>query len=296
LDSRFEIPSVSTIKTTIFNSYTWTTKQLTDLISKTSDTISLTLDIWTSRAHDSYLGITCHWLTDTFELCETILNIGELNEHYTFDIVESINLTLEKFIIDNKKVFSITTDNGANVKAAIQQIGITNVMCTGHTLQLSINLGLKNVQELLSKCRILISILSREKKRKQLREAQLQVTPGLKEPLDIIKDVDTRWNSTFYAIERLVHLRSAIMQLHSTLNNHTIQEVRKEAETFNSAMLTLEEFELLEELIEILSPFDEVTHFLSGSKYPTLGFMTPILEELARRLKFFTGQKEKAIL
>ncbi|CAG8696345.1 13734_t:CDS:1, partial [Acaulospora morrowiae] len=86
------------------------------------------------------------------------------------------------------------------------------------------------------------------------------------------------------------------MQLHLTLNNHTIQEVRKEVKAFNSAMLTLKEFELLEKLIEILSLFNKVTHFLSVSKYSTLGFMTLILEELARRLKFFTGQKEKAIL
>ncbi|KAF0474831.1 zinc finger bed domain-containing protein 1-like [Gigaspora margarita] len=63
-----------------------------------------------------------------------------------------------------------------------------------------------------------------------------------------------------------------------------------------SSFLPLEEeFELLEELIVILSPFDEATQFLSGSKYPTLGFMTPMLEELARRLKYFTGHNEEAI-
>ncbi|CAG8763434.1 39898_t:CDS:1, partial [Gigaspora margarita] len=56
-----------------------------------------------------------------------------------------------------------------------------------------------------------------------------------------------------------------------------------------------EEFELLEELVVILSPFDKATQFLNGSKYPTLGFMTPMLEELACQLKYFTGQNEEAI-
>ncbi|CAG8623251.1 18842_t:CDS:2 [Gigaspora rosea] len=271
------------------------TKQIMDLISKTSDTVSLTLDIWSSRAHDSYLGIMCHWLTDLFELHEIVLEIGELDDHCTTDIVESVNSVLDKFNINRQKIFSITTDNGANVKSTIQQIGITNIKCAGHTLQLSVNLGLKQVDELISKCKALVSILSKEKKRKQLREAQLQIAPGLKESLDVIKDVDTRWNSTFYSIERLVHLRPAIMQLYLTLNNHTLRKVRRGAETMSSFLSSEEEFELLKELIEILSPFDEATEFLSGSKYPTLGFMTPMLEELACRLKYFTGQNDEAI-
>src|SRR5260363_378580 len=66
LDPQFEVSCVNTIKTIIFNSYTSATRQITDLISKTSDTISLTFDIWTSRAHNSYLGITYHWLMDSF--------------------------------------------------------------------------------------------------------------------------------------------------------------------------------------------------------------------------------------
>ncbi|CAG8786871.1 46543_t:CDS:2, partial [Gigaspora margarita] len=247
----------------------------------TSNTVSLKLDIWSSRAHNSYLGITCHWLTDLFELHEIVFEIGELDDHCATDIVESI--------------FSITTDNGANVKFAIQQMGITNIKCAGHTLQLSINLGLKQVDELISKYKALVSILSKKKKRKQLCEAQLQIALGLKELLDVIKDVDTRWNSIFYFIKHLVHLRPAIMQLYSTLNNHTLREVRRGAETMSSYLPSEEEFELLKELIEILSLFDNTTEFLSGSKYPTLGFITPMLEELARRLRYFTGQNNEAI-
>ncbi|CAG8836182.1 25049_t:CDS:1, partial [Cetraspora pellucida] len=57
-----------------------------------------------------------------------------------------------------------------------------------------------------------------------------------------------------------------------------------------------DEFELLNELIVILSPFDEATQFLSRSEYPTLGFMTPMLEELTCQLRQFTEQSYKAIL
>ena len=89
--------------------------------------------------------------------------MGELDKHHASDIVESVNSVLNKFNINCQKVFSITTDNSLNVKSAVQQIGISNVKCAGHTLQLSVNLGLKEVDEIISKCKSLISILSKEK-------------------------------------------------------------------------------------------------------------------------------------
>ncbi|CAG8794069.1 1541_t:CDS:2, partial [Cetraspora pellucida] len=296
LDSQFEIPCVNTIKTIIFNSYNSTINQIIDLILKTSNTVSLTFDIWTSQTHDSYLEITCHWLTDSFELYKVILDIEELDKHNAFDIIESVNSVLNKFNIDHSKIFTITTDNGSNVKSAVQQLNITNVKCTGHTFQLSVNLDLKEVDNLISKCKSLIAILSKEKKCKQLHKAQLQITPGLKQPLDIIKDVNTCWNFILYTIEHIMHLKPAIIQLYLTLTNHTIREIRKGAETIGSFIPSTEEFELLEELIEILFPFDEVTQFLSRSKYSTLRFITPILEELAHQFRYFTGKSNKAIL
>ncbi|CAG8764222.1 3687_t:CDS:2, partial [Racocetra fulgida] len=83
----------------------------------------------------------------------------------------------------------------------------------------------------------------------------------------------------------------------STVSSDNQEEAEKvQSETMSSFLPSDDEFELLNELIIILSPFDEATQFLSGSKYPTLGFMTPMLEELTRRLRQFTGQIYKAIL
>ncbi|CAG8522233.1 14764_t:CDS:2, partial [Cetraspora pellucida] len=204
--------------------------------------------------------------------------IYQLDEHHASDIVESVNSVLNKFKINCQNVFPITTNNGSNVRSTVQQM------------------GLKKVDEIISKCKALISILSKEKKHRQLCEAQLQITPELKEPLDVIKDMNTCWNFTLYAIEHLVYLKPAIIQLYSTLTNLTIRKVRKGAETMGSYIPSSEEFELLEELIEVLSPFDEATQFLSGSKYPILGFIIPILKELAHRLRYFIGQNSMAIL
>src|SRR5437868_10801553 len=116
---------VSSIKIVIFDTYNLALNQVTDLILETSNTVSLTFDIWSSRAHDSYIRITCHWLTESFELHEIVLEIRELDDHYAYNILESVNSVLDKFNINHQKIFSITTDNGVNVKSAVQQMGIT---------------------------------------------------------------------------------------------------------------------------------------------------------------------------
>ncbi|CAG8746957.1 8962_t:CDS:2 [Cetraspora pellucida] len=148
-----------------------------------------------------------------------------------------------------------------NIKSAVQQICITNVKYARHTLQLSVNLGLKKVEGLISKCKMLVSILLKEKKKKQLCETQLQIILRLKQPLDVIKD-----------------------------------KVRKEVEMMRFFLSSEEEFELLKKLIVIISPFNEATEFLSKSKYPILGFITSMLEELAYQLKNFINLNDEVIL
>ncbi|CAG8833335.1 12338_t:CDS:2, partial [Cetraspora pellucida] len=58
------------------------------------------------------------------------------------------------------KIISFTTDNGANIKKAIKDLGIgTQIFCAAHTLQLSINKGLEEISELIGKCKNLIKFL-----------------------------------------------------------------------------------------------------------------------------------------
>ncbi|CAG8720153.1 2511_t:CDS:2, partial [Dentiscutata heterogama] len=89
---------------------------------------------------------------------------------------------LEEFNIKRSKILSITTDNSSNIKVAIIQllaslslsIPIANIFCTIHTLQLSVETCLVVVQNLITKYKALISLMSGEKKYKQLREAQIR--------------------------------------------------------------------------------------------------------------------------
>ncbi|CAG8854266.1 46073_t:CDS:2, partial [Gigaspora margarita] len=84
----------------LFEGYDMDNKTNNRSYFKDINTVSLTLDIWSLQAHDSYLGITCHWLTDLFELHKIVLEIGELDDHCATNIVESVNSVLDKFNIN----------------------------------------------------------------------------------------------------------------------------------------------------------------------------------------------------
>ncbi|CAG8733648.1 16080_t:CDS:2, partial [Acaulospora morrowiae] len=201
--------------------------------------------------------ITCHWISPKFELYDIVLDMTNFPEtHTTIEIVEKLQHQIKKFNLAQKNIISITSDNGSNVKAAISQMQITNILCTTHTLQLSINLDLNYIK------------------------IQKQLNPDIREPLDVIKDIETCWNSIFRAIQHLILLQPSINHLCSTLLNSVISNIRKDGEKLKDSLLSNDEFNICNKLIIILKPFNKATEILGDSKYPTLSIVTPTIEEL----------------
>ena len=92
------------------------------IIQDQAKTVSLTLDLWTAKNRQGYLGITCSFLDNTFNLREFILDIAYIRYPHTANhILESLEQVLEEWKI-HELVFTITTNNGSNVKKAIQDI------------------------------------------------------------------------------------------------------------------------------------------------------------------------------
>ncbi|CAI2191813.1 18369_t:CDS:2, partial [Funneliformis geosporum] len=177
LDPRFRVPGVNIIKTMIFDAHNWTNNLIKNKIAETAEHVALALDIWSSRVHDAYLGLTCHWLTSEFKLYDIMLDMIDFPESHTAtEILIKIQSELVKF--------------------------------------------------------------------------------DIKELLDVIKDVETRWNSTFHAIQRLIILQPSIKHLRSSFLNNTASDIRKEA-----------------------------TEILGGSKYSTLDVTIPAIRELEYHLK-----------
>ncbi|CAB4489074.1 unnamed protein product [Rhizophagus irregularis] len=261
--------------------------------------ISLTLDAWSSPAHLPYLGVTAHWITSDFEPYEVLLSIEELPyPHGATEIQEHLIDLFYEWGIESK-ITAVVTDNGSNVKKACNEIGIgERIPCSAHTLQLSIGKGLDKIKLLVDKCKRLIIFLAGDKKKQQLKESQihlyrqeiLQDDELEKEVenlicLDVIKVNNTRWNSTLYAFQRLIILKSAIAMLKTTLMNNTNLNICKEGEKLEELYPTVYEWKVIKEMIKLLSPFEAATRLLSGVKYPTIGFTYPCICNLKDRLE-----------
>lgn len=83
------------------------------------------------------------------------------------------------------------------------------IPCFNHTLQLAIKHCYFDVDfvDLLKKCRKIIGYFNRSNLgHEALVKAQKQLNPD-GEPVDVVRDVDSRWNSTYDSMERLLRLK-----------------------------------------------------------------------------------------
>ncbi|CAB5381378.1 unnamed protein product [Rhizophagus irregularis] len=297
-DNRYKIPCTKTLKDRISKTFEVGKDTLKNQLTQV-EYISLTLDAWSSPAHLPYLGVTAHWITSDFEPYEVLLSIEELPyPHGATEIQEHLIDLFYEWGIESK-ITAVVTDNGSNVKKACNEIGIgERIPCSAHTLQLSIGKGLDKIKLLVDKCKRLIIFLAGDKKKQQLKESQihlyrqeiLQDDELEKEVenlicLDVIKVNNTRWNSTLYAFQRLIILKSAIAMLKTTLMNNTNLNICKEGEKLEELYPTVYEWKVIKEMIKLLSPFEAATRLLSGVKYPTIGFTYPCICNLKDRLE-----------
>ena len=102
-----------------------------------------------------------------------------------------------------------------------------------------------------------------------------QVSFGVKVTKRVHADVRHRWNSSFLMMERLLELQ---LPLTKVLQSHPKSDVR---------LLQLEkgDWELLREVVHLLSPFYDGTTVLSGQSYPTLALVHIVFACIVQSVK-----------
>jgi hypothetical protein len=170
------MPDSKGIKAIIHVAYNYTFETLFSLLQPITS-VSLTLDLWTARSHHGYLGITCSYLDQQYDLHEITLTLSYMRYPHTAEhIKDSIEEVLGKWNL-RSKVHSITTDNGSNVKKSVKNMkGIEWHPCVSHTLQLVIGKGLLPVKRLILRVKRLINFFSRPKQAERLEDTQRNIS------------------------------------------------------------------------------------------------------------------------
>lgn len=240
--------------------------------------VAITTDIWTSMNTDSYLTMTVHFLSQT-QLKTLVLCTKKLDCNHTgANICEIMREELNKWNIF-EKVVAVVTDGGANIKSAVRHMGLSHLPCTAHKLNLIVQKALElsdneeigpddntdesDLKKIFKKCRNIVGFFKRsEVGNRMLVEKQKQL--GNETVLKLKQDVRTRWNSTFLMLERLIKLKEPLTIVMMTLKGAPTN-------------LSSEEWNIIEDMIPLLRPFDKLTVELSAEHYPMISMVIPLI-------------------
>lgn len=137
LEPRYEIPSRPHFSQKVVPALYEQTK--TTLLTELSNAsaLSLTTDGWTSRATESYLTVTVHYITTQWEM--KILQTRPIYEQHTSaNLAEHLMEAVQEWKLEKPGItIPVTTDNAKNITNAVKEAGLgPQIGCFAHTINL----------------------------------------------------------------------------------------------------------------------------------------------------------------
>jgi hypothetical protein len=295
----FIVPSAKTIREEAVRMYAREAARVTDRLRNVNGKISLTLDCWTSPNSKAFLGITAHYIDDTWVPRSLVLDFAHLpGMHTGKHLCDSLVGTCEKFGILGK-ILSITTDNASNIGSllscfsdACRERGVLfdekqqHMRCMAHVANLAVQAFLRELRadashgntatqpEQLS-CitklrRLVLKIRSSTQRRNEFRDRCFRRGIPCRE---VIPDVRTRWNSTHAMIKRACEFRGPLSDLAKDKDD--------------LPKLSDEDWKLLEAVDRVLRVFGYTTEELCATNYPTLNSAVVVYNHLFNKLEDF---------
>jgi hypothetical protein len=247
-------------------------KKIKDLLAE-FEKLSFTTDLW-SDLHSgvSLLSLTAHGISNDFRKISIILKCEVMHGRHTGDVISTkFEKILQEWGINRQAVHCMVRDRGSNMIKAMQLSGFENVNCAIHQIQLCIRAGIDSqewLQELIVKLKKIVthfnhSLVARDELTKIQKERLNQPA------LFVIQDCPTRWNSTFYMMERFAKLKDSLV-LYLSANP--------------IAMISPEDWINVQKFVQIMQPFEEITRNLSNSQV-SISSVIPLIEVLMTTLQ-----------
>ena len=187
------------------------------------------------------------------------------------------------------KVSVVVHDQAANMICSLnileKELSWKSLSCTTHTLQLCLKRGfdIPVISRLLAAAQKLVghfnhSVIATEalkKKQEQIGDRDKFKT--------LIRDCQTKWNSSFFMLQHLLKLRWSIK---AVLSDPT---VTKRSDQYLD--LKTDQWNLVSELVTVLEPLDVATTFLSYEQNPSLSCVLLVLQGLIESLGQFGDEQ-----
>ena len=273
LEPGYKVPSRKHFTKIIHQKHDVAQVKLRETIAEEADKVALTTDIWTSSATEAYMTATLHYISPSWDLRSFVLATTAFPERHTgAAIAEELKRMVQRYGM-KEKVSAVVHDQAANMELChailCEDEGWESVHCSAHCLQLCLKAGLSipAIDRLLGAARKLVghfshSVVATEELK--TREAQMNMAEK-----KLVKDVATRWNSSFYMLDRLLELRWPVS---AVLSDET---VTKRADRYLD--LQSDQWALATDLVDTLRPFEVATTFFSYEENASLSAVLPVL-------------------
>lgn len=238
--------------------------------------IAVTHDGWTSINTESYGTVTAHFIDKEWRLKSAVLETRKIVGSHTGEaIAENLRRAQKEWSLPSQP--TATTDNAANEIKAFEHLQWTRFGCFGHRINLAVKkaLSIPELSKMLSKGRKLVTYYHQSSSATDvLKDKQLLLFDSTT-TLKLIQDVPTRWNSTLDMLDRLLKLTPAIMAM-ATDSKST--KTTKEA--IKNYSFNFQEQSVLQQIVDVLSPYKKATTILCADTYPTMQKVIPVLLKL----------------
>jgi len=229
--------------------------------------------VWTDTLNTrSYLGTTAHFVFNE-KLTSIIIGVTELSERHTSDYLGQWLLSIcTEWHIQTDNVVTVVTDNAANIVKAVNDIFGKNkhLPCFAHTLNLVATVSLKDNGEIEAFCEKIKTLVTFFKQSvvaaDELRKHNVK---------KLIQSVPTRWNSTYYMLERFIELSDGI--------SLALLKCPKAP-----PMLTASELQLAKEIIQVMNLIGAATKEICGEQYVIRSKTIPLINCLKMKIDRLT--------
>ncbi|XP_063799800.1 zinc finger BED domain-containing protein 4-like isoform X2 [Pseudophryne corroboree] len=244
---------------------------------------TLTTDVWTDDQMQSFLSLTIH-AYDEDELLSGTIGVLPLEEGHTSEsLAERLKQCCLEWGIrpETEDVTAIVTDGDGNIKKAAELAfgEEKHIPCFVHSLHLVVGrcLGIETMSPLLSKSK---AILTWFKQSVGASDELRQISENR-----LIQLIPKRWNATCHVFQQLRELQPYISEV---IDQHPSAP----------PMLTASEFEDVNEILDILEPFEAAIRQISGEHYLTSSLVIPITSIILQELEKLHPNSEtpKAVL
>lgn len=269
----YPIPSRKTLTNLLETKYDIVSNLVKTEIAKLQS-YSITTDIWTdSQQSRSFLGLTFHFLNSSNKI--TCFNMGviQLYERHTSDyLVSELNELFAAWGIKKDSVTVAVSDGALNITKALETIfdKPRHLHCFAHQINLVANKGLTCNEELILLIKKMKEIVTWFKQSNNASD-ELRKAQEHNNVKKLIQEVPTRWNSTYYMIQRFLELGEIINQILYRYETAPLP-------------ITAREIVILNEVQSLLKPLEAATNEISGQSYTTISLVIPMIHNLTNAL------------